>query len=70
MAGERRGGGTGLAGRVRDDQRHVGVGFVAERPLALQATMGDPHLAVIGREDNDRVTPDDDRHGSRGLGPC
>src|SRR5215469_10171853 len=57
MAGERRARSAGLGCGVRDKQRHMGVFLVDERTLALQPAVGTAYLAVVSREDNDRIPP-------------
>jgi hypothetical protein len=42
---------------MRHDQRHVCIGFVAERALALQAAVCPRHLTMVGGENNDSVPP-------------
>ena len=48
---------AGLRARVRDDQRHVDVFLVDERPLALEPSVRAAHLAMIGRENDNRILP-------------
>jgi hypothetical protein len=49
-----------LAGRavgVDDDQRHMGVGLIAHRPLAAQAPVSASHVPVVGSEYDHGVLP-------------
>ena len=57
VAGQRPAARAGLGVGMGDDERHVGVGLVAERPLALEAAVGAGHLAVVGGEDDRGVLP-------------
>src|SRR5215472_14968883 len=57
MAGESGARRTSMGCRMRDDQWHVSILLVHERPLALQAAMGTSQLAMIRGEHDNRIPP-------------